>query len=53
MARMLGFLYVMRVRAHGIEDKQGENGEDVRVLVRLVSYSSRDRRQTGREWRGC
>ena len=53
MARMLGFLSVMGVRAHWIEDRQEENGEDVRVLVRHVSYSSRDRRQTRREWRGC
>ena len=37
MARMLGFLSVMGVRAHGIEDKQGENGEDVTVLVGYVS----------------
>ena len=37
MAKMLGFLSVMGVRAHGIEDRQGENGEDVRVLVCHVS----------------
>ena len=37
MARMLGFFSVMCVTAHGIEDRQGENGEDVRVLVRHVS----------------